>query len=575
MAVAKDLREVCQFGNLMEVGKKMSGADILIKSLECEGVDTIFGYPGGAVLNIYDAIYRCKKIKHILTRHEQGLIHAADGYARSTGKPGVCIATSGPGATNLVTGIATAYMDSVPLVIITGQVAVSYIGKDSFQEADITGITLPITKYSYLVKDVRDLARYVREAFHLATTGRPGPVLIDLPKDVTYAETEFFYPPEIDLPGYKLKPNGIEKEVEKASEMLKEAQRPVIIAGGGVVNSGAHEELLTLAEKLQIPVSTTLMGKGSFPENHPLYLGMPGMHGTAYANYAISDCDLLLAVGMRFDDRVTGNVKTFAKDAKVIHIDIDAAEINKNIHVDLSIVSDAKNALEKLLGIIKEKDNRRWLDKIEFWKKEYPLKYCKDSTRIKPQYILEKINEVTAGDAYFVTDTGQHQMWAAQYLKCVRPRSFMTSGGLGTMGYGFPAAMGVQIAHPEAKVVTIVGDGGFQMNSQELATAVHYNLPLTICIFNNGYLGMVRQWQDLFLDKRYSHTEISQPDFVKLAESYGAVGMRVEKPEDVKKTLEKAMETPRPVVIDFLIEQEENVFPMVPAGGSIDKMLGR
>jgi len=575
MAVAKDLREVCQFGNLMEVGKKMSGADILIKSLECEGVDTIFGYPGGAVLNIYDAIYRCKKIKHILTRHEQGLIHAADGYARSTGKPGVCIATSGPGATNLVTGIATAYMDSVPLVIITGQVAVSYIGKDSFQEADITGITLPITKYSYLVKDVRDLARYVREAFHLATTGRPGPVLIDLPKDVTYAETEFFYPPEIDLPGYKLKPNGIEKEVEKASEMLKEAQRPVIIAGGGVVNSGAHEELLALAEKLQIPVSTTLMGKGSFPENHPLYLGMPGMHGTAYANYAISDCDLLLAVGMRFDDRVTGNVKTFAKDAKVIHIDIDAAEINKNIHVDLSIVSDAKNALEKLLGIIKEKDNRRWLDKIEFWKKEYPLKYCKDSTRIKPQYILEKINEVTAGDAYFVTDTGQHQMWAAQYLKCVRPRSFMTSGGLGTMGYGFPAAMGVQIAHPEAKVVTIVGDGGFQMNSQELATAVHYNLPLTICIFNNGYLGMVRQWQDLFLDKRYSHTEISQPDFVKLAESYGAVGMRVEKPEDVKKTLEKAMETPRPVVIDFLIEQEENVFPMVPAGGSIDKMLGR
>ncbi|MBZ4688627.1 MAG: acetolactate synthase large subunit [Clostridia bacterium] len=575
MAVAKDLREVCQFGNLMEVGKKMSGADILIKSLECEGVDTIFGYPGGAVLNIYDAIYRCKKIKHILTRHEQGLIHAADGYARSTGKPGVCIATSGPGATNLVTGIATAYMDSVPLVIITGQVAVSYIGKDSFQEADITGITLPITKYSYLVKDVRDLARYVREAFHLATTGRPGPVLIDLPKDVTYAETEFFYPPEIDLPGYKLKPNGIEKEVEKASEMLKEAQRPVIIAGGGVVNSGAHEELLALAEKLQIPVSTTLMGKGSFPENHPLYLGMPGMHGTAYANYAISDCDLLLAVGMRFDDRVTGNVKTFAKDAKVIHIDIDAAEINKNIHVDLSIVSDAKNALEKLLGLVNEKDNRRWLDKIEYWKKEYPLKYCKDSTRIKPQYILEKINEVTAGDAYFVTDTGQHQMWAAQYLKCVRPRSFMTSGGLGTMGYGFPAAMGVQIAHPEAKVVTIVGDGGFQMNSQELATAVHYNLPLTICIFNNGYLGMVRQWQDLFLDKRYSHTEISQPDFVKLAESYGAVGMRVEKPEDVKKTLEKAMETPRPVVIDFLIEQEENVFPMVPAGGSIDKMLGR
>ncbi len=571
-----NLREVTDLGNLTREVERLNGAEILIKSLEYEGTDVIFGYPGGAVLNIYDALYNHKNLKHVLARHEQGAAHAADGYARSTGKPGVCFATSGPGATNLITGIATAYMDSVPLVIITGQVGVSLIGKDSFQEADITGITLPITKYAYLVKDVKDLARCVREAFHLATTGRPGPVVIDIPKNVQIEETDYYYPPEINLPGYKNKENGIEKEVQKAAEMLEKADRPVIMAGGGAVSSGAHESLLELAEKLQIPVTATLMGKSAFPENHELYLGMPGMHGTAYANYAISESDLILAVGARFSDRVTGNIKTFASNASIIHVDIDATEINKNVVVDLSILGDAKESLRKIISYSKEKNNPKWRDKIDFLKKEYALKYAKDSKTIKPQYILEKINEIASGSkSYFIADTGQHQMWAAQYINCVYPRTFMTSGGLGTMGYGFPAAMGVQTAHPESNVFALVGDGGFQMNSQELAAAVQYELPLIICIFNNGYLGMVRQWQQLFFDKRYSHTEISQPDFVKLAESYGAVGMRVKKPEEVKAALEKAVEIKNTVVLDFIIEKEENVFPMVPAGGSINKMMGR
>lgn len=556
--------------------KKLNGADILIKALESEGVDTIFGYPGGAVLPIYDAIYHCKTIRHILPRHEQGAAHAADGYARSTGKPGVCIATSGPGATNLITGITTAYMDSIPMVIFTGQVPTGNIGKDSFQEADITGIVLPITKHAVLVKDVRELSKTIREAFHIATTGRPGPVLVDIPKDVTVAETEFEYPPKIELPGYRLAAEGrAGKQIERAVKLLKEAKKPVIIAGGGVIHSEASEPLQQLAEKARIPVANTVMGKGSFPGDHELYIGTPGMHGSAFTNYSVTESDLLLAVGVRFSDRVTGDVNTFAPNAKIIQVDIDAAEINKNVLVDFPIIGNARDILEKLARSVEPLDTEEWLSQIDSWKRDYPLSYCQGNNALKPQCVVEKINKIAGENSFYVVDTGQHQMWAVQYLCCKRPRSFLTSGGLGTMGFSFPASMGVQIAHPDADVITIVGDGSFQMNSQELATAVYYELPLNVCILNNNYLGMVRQWQDLFFGKRYSHVEITQPDFVKLAESYGAVGIRVEKKEEVEDALRSSLKTPKTVVIDFRIEKEENVFPMVPAGGAIDKMLGR
>ncbi len=553
---------------------RLTGAEIIVKALEHEGVEVVFGFPGGAVLPLYDKLYD-SSIKHILVRHEQGAAHAADGYARATGKPGVCIATSGPGATNLVTGIATAYMDSVPIIALTGQVAVSAIGRDSFQEADITGITLPIVKHNFLVKDVRELARTVRMAFHIATTGRPGPVLIDLPRDVTTAEAEFVYPPEVHLRGYRVGDRYTAAQIAQAAKAIGEARRPVIYAGGGVISSGAAEELRALAEKTQIPVTTTLMGKGAFPETHPLSLGMLGMHGTKYANYAISYSDLIIAVGARFDDRVTGRLDTFAPQARVIHIDIDPAEIGKNVRVHYPLVGDAKRVLRDLLPRVEVPDTREWLAQIARWKEEYPLTYERDSSSLKPQFVIEQLWELTRGEAIITTEVGQNQMWAAQYYKTLHPRTFISSGGLGTMGFGLPAAIGAQVGRPEAVVFDIAGDGSVLMTSQELATAVQYNLPINVLILNNRYLGMVRQWQELFYRGRYSHTDLGDtPDFVKLAEAYGAVGIRVTKPEEVRPALARAIATPRPVVIDCWIAREENVFPMVPPGESLTKMLG-
>lgn len=557
-----------------EESRIVTGAKLLVQALEHEGVEVIFGYPGGAVLPIYDELYH-SRIRHILVRHEQGAVHAADAYARVSGKPGVCMATSGPGATNLVTGIANAYMDSIPVIAITGQVAVNYIGKDSFQEADITGITLPITKHSYLVKDVRDLATVIREAFYIATTGRPGPVVIDLPRDVSAQRVKYNYPPELKLAGYRVKTKGNAMQIAQATRVLLEAQKPVICAGGGTIISEAHEELLQLAEKLGAPVTTTLMGKGAFPETHPLSLGMLGMHGTRYANYAVINCDLLLALGMRFDDRVTGKIDAFARHAKIIHVDIDAAEIGKNVRVNVPIVGDVKHVLLDLLKNLEDKefDFSAWREQIDQWKREYPLRYERGG-KLKPQYIIQKIYEVTKGDAIICTEVGQNQMWAAQYYPCSRPRTFISSGGLGTMGFGLPAAIGAQVARPDAIVIDIAGDGSVQMTSQELATAVQYGLPINIAILNNGYLGMVRQWQELFYGRRYSQSRITGPDFVRLAEAYGAKGIRVVREEEVVPALEEAINSRDPYVIDFHIDPEENVYPMVPAGESLEKMLG-
>lgn len=552
---------------------KLSGAQILIKSLIEEGVDTIFGYPGGAVLPIYDALYD-SDLRHILTRHEQGAIHAADGYARATGRPGVCIATSGPGATNLVTGLANAYMDSVPLVAFTGQVVRSMLGRDAFQEADITGITQPITKHNYLVKDAADMAEIVHKAFHIATTGRPGPVLVDIPKDVSAEEVDYTKPGPISLRGYKPTVKGNIAAVNRAAKAIMQSERPVIYAGGGVINANASEELKKLAELIVAPVTTTLMGLGAFPEDHPLSLGMLGMHGTKAANYAVCDCDLLIAIGARFDDRVTGKVESFAPEAKIIHIDVDPAEIGKNVRVDFPIVGDVKVVLNQLLERLEKKLPGAWQDKVKQWKKEYPLRYdLKDGKAIKPQHLAKKIHEVTEGKAIIATEVGQNQMWAAQFYTYTRPRSFISSGGLGTMGYGFPAAIGAQVGCPKDIVFDIAGDGSIQMNIQELATAVYYELPVNVAILNNGYLGMVRQWQELFYNRRYSHTPITAPDFVKLAEAYDAEGYRAEKPEDIEPVLKQAIESSKPVIIDFIVEPEENVMPMVPPGGEIKNML--
>ncbi len=553
-------------------GVKLSGAEILLKSLQAEGVDTIFGYPGGQALPIYDALYD-SDIRHILTRHEQGAAHAADGYARATGRPGVCLATSGPGATNLVTGIANAYMDSVPMVAITGQVSRALLGRDSFQEADIIGITLPITKHSYLVEDPSELARVVKEAFHVATTGRPGPVLIDMPKDVSSGMFDYEASGELQLPGYSPVKDGEPGRVLEAARAIAAAQRPVIYAGGGVVISGAHQELLQLAELLMAPVCNTLLGMGSFPGNHPLSLGMLGMHGTKYANFAVCECDLLIAVGARFDDRVTGKLETFAPEAKVIHIDIDPAEIGKNVRVDIPIVGDVKRVLSQLLEVLQPGLGEAWRDRIQTWKKEYPLSYC-DNGRLKPQAIIKEIYNLTEGAARVTTEVGQHQMWTAQYYTFTKPRSFITSGGLGTMGFGLPAAIGVQVGCPDEVVFDIAGDGSIQMNIQELCTAVNYELPVNVAILDNGVLGMVRQWQELFYNRRYSQTELSNPDFVKLSEAYGAQGIRVTKPAEVAPALEQAIRSSKPVMIDFIVDREENVLPMVPPGGSIGKMLG-
>lgn len=549
-----------------------TGAQILVDSLLAEGVDTIFGYPGGVVLPIYDVLYD-SEIRHILTRHEQGAAHAADGYARASGKPGVCLATSGPGATNLVTGIANAYMDSVPMVAITGQVATSLLGRDSFQEADITGITLPITKHNFLVKDPKDIARTVREAFYIATSGRPGPVLIDMPKDVSSGLAEHIEPGPVQLPGYVANKEPDPEQVARAVRAIEEAERPVIYAGGGVVSGGAHGELLELSEMLLMPVATTLMGLGGFPGNHPLSVGMLGMHGSKYANYAVNECDLLIGVGVRFDDRVTSKLEEFAPGATIMHIDIDPAEIGKNVDVDIPVVGDVRLALRQIIKRLKPRLASRWRDKIAVWKKEHPFGF-EENGRIKPQEVIREICNVTKGNARITTEVGQHQMWAAQYYTFTRPRTFISSGGLGTMGFGFPAAIGVQVACPDETVIDIAGDGSIQMNIQELATAVHYKLPVKIAIMNNGFLGMVRQWQELFYNRRYSYTELENPDFVKLAEAYGAVGIRVSKKSEVRPALEEAMAVEKPVVIDFPIEREENVYPMVPPGEPIHKMLG-
>jgi acetolactate synthase I/II/III large subunit len=551
---------------------RMTGAQAVLECLKREGVDVIFGLPGGVLLPLYDAIYK-SGMKHILVRHEQGAAHMADGYARSTGKVGVCLATSGPGATNLVTGIATAYMDSVPIVAITGQVNTFLIGKDAFQEADITGITMPITKHSYLLRDAEDIPRVFREAFYIARSGRPGPVLIDLPRDVTVAELEFRWP-EVKLSGYNPSTKVHEMQIKRAAKAFMEAERPVIYVGGGVKIADAYKELLKLAEKLQAPVTTTLLGVGCFPENHRLSLGMLGMHGTKYANFAIQESDLIMAIGARFDDRVTGKIPSFAPRAKIIHIDIDPAEIGKNVRVDIPVVGDAKNALTAMLKEVREKPRSAWNDKIEQWKLDFPLKYVPDPNIIKPQYVIEMIC-LLAPDAIITTEVGQNQMWAAQFYTHKDPRKFISSGGLGTMGYGFPAAIGAKIGNPDCEVIDIAGDGSFLMNSQELATAVVNDIPVKVAILNNGCLGMVRQWQELFFEKRYSATILGRtsPDFVKLAEAYGALGLRATKPSEVESVIRTALASDRPTVMDFIVNPVEKVSPMVPAGAALSESL--
>jgi len=555
----------------------LSGAQIVVESLKAEGVDLMFGYPGGANMHIYDALHDEKDIKHILTRHEQAAVHAADGYARTSGKTGVVLATSGPGGTNLVTGLANAYMDSVPLVAITAQVGRSLLGKDSFQEADIVGITIPITKYSYLVKDVKDLARVFHEAFYLASSGRPGPVLIDIPKDVTTDRCDFFYPPDMNLPGYVDESLVDEKEVSAAVDLICAAKRPVMFVGGGVRNAKASREVLALAEHLQMPVSWSLMGKGVIPDTHELNLGMVGMHGTAFANYAFSEADLILGIGVRFDDRVTGKLSTFAKNAKVVHIDIDAAEIDKIVPSSVAVHGDAKQASIMLLDMMSKRDDCEdmspWLERVSEWKKTHPLTYQQNDV-IKPQYVLETINKLGQGRFYASTEVGQNQMWSAQYLEVKTPEQFVSSGGLGTMGFGFPASIGIQLAHPQETVLSLSGDGSFQMNIQELQTIKELKLPVKIVILNNGCLGMVRQWQDLFLDKRYACTVFQdQPDFVRIAEAYGVSARMVIRPEEVEEALQEALAHEGPFLLNIAVESEENVFPMVPAGGSLNNML--
>lgn len=560
---------------------KISGSKMLLKCLREEGVEYIFGYPGGKVIPIYDAIYDEKKIKHILVRHEQCAAHAADGYARATGKTGVCMATSGPGGTNLITGIANAYMDSIPIVAITGQVSTAEIGTDSFQEADITGITSPITKHNYLVKNVRDLPATIKEAFYIASTGRPGPVLIDIPIDVQNALIDESARAEINLPGYKPTIKGHLKQIKEAALKIYNNSRPVIFAGGGVVSSGADKELAEFARLSKIPVLTSLLGKGSFPESDELSLMMAGMHGTKFANLALTEASLIIGIGVRFDDRVTGKLSEFAKNAEIIHIDIDPAEIGKNVKVKIPIVGDAKNILSDLVKeykIIKEEKGdaprQEWLELVHKWKEDYPVSYMNDTDSLKPGYIIEKLHEIVKDKAIICTEVGQNQMWAAQFFKCSRPRTFISSGGLGTMGFGFPSSIGAQFGCPDKLVFDIAGDGSIQMVSHEFATAVVNKLPIKIILLNNGNLGMVKQWQELFYNKRYSETLVRDcVDFVKLVEAYGGVGIRVKKKEDVEKAIKDAININNLVLIDFHIDPEENVFPMVAPGAPISEMM--
>ncbi len=563
---------------------KMTGAEILVKSLEAEGVKDMFGYPGGVVLPIYDVLYD-SKINHILVRHEQCAAHAADGYARSTGKVGVCMATSGPGSTNLVTGIATANMDSVPIVCFTGQVPTTSIGTDAFQEADITGITLPIVKHNYLAKDVKDLANIIHEAFYVASTGRPGPVLIDVPVDVSKSTTTYKKPVQLNLPGYKPTLKGNIKQVKEAVKLIFESKKPLIYAGGGVKWSGASSELRKFVRKVKAPITATLMGKGVFPDTHKLSLGMPGMHGARYTNYALMETDLIVAIGVRFDDRVTGKLDTFAPHARIIHIDVDPAEISKNVPVNIPIVGDAKNILKSLNDEIdkykkrnKPKECKDWLRQIDQWKKKYPLKYEEAGGKgVNPETVVEVLYDLTKDKSPIVTtEVGQNQMWAAQYFKINNPRHFLSSGGLGTMGYGLPAAMGAQVGNPRTLVIDIAGDGSVQMVSQELATIVANKLPIKVVILNNGYLGMVRQWQELFYQERYSHSDLAvgTPDFVKLAEAYGAKGLRIIKKSEIRAKLKEATSHKGPVVIDVLVERMQKVFPMVAPGAPINEMIG-
>ncbi|NLG88195.1 MAG: biosynthetic-type acetolactate synthase large subunit [Clostridiaceae bacterium] len=554
---------------------KLSGSDIVIECLKEQKVDTIFGFPGGAVLNIYDSLYRRGEgINHILTTHEQGAAHAADGYARASGKTGVCMATSGPGATNLVTGIATAYMDSVPVVAITGQVHSSLIGKDSFQEVDITGVTMPITKHNFLVKDVDKLADTIRMAFQIASTGRPGPVLIDICKDVTINKTEFKPAGEKSRLNLKIKNSFTEEDLDKAADAVQKAERPVILSGGGTIIAGVTDILVELSAKIKAPISTTLMGTGSVPYDYPLYMGLLGMHGTRVSNRAVSECDLLITVGARFSDRVISDMRRFAPKAKIMHIDADPAEINKNITVHYPFSGNIEQVLKGILKRVKPIEDSLWAKSVISWKKEYGNNNI-DKCRLTPKLIIEKISEMTNSEAVITTEVGQNQIWAAQYYRFKRPRQYISSGGLGTMGYGTGAAIGAQIALPDKKVINIAGDGSFRMNCNELATAVHYRLPIIIAVMNNGTLGMVRQWQTLFYEKRYSQTTLDRgPDFVKLADAYGAVGIRVEKPEQVQPALEKALSSDdRPVVIDFIIDIDEMVLPIVPPGKGIDELI--
>ena len=552
-----------------------TGAKLLIESLQREGTDTLFGYPGGSVLPIYDELYD-SPLRHILVRHEQAAAHAADGYARASGRVGVCLATSGPGACNLVTGIATAYMDSVPIVAITGQVPTTMLGNDAFQESDIQGITMPITKHNYLVKETSDIPRVVKEAFYIAGTGRQGPVLIDLPKDVnTRSVKEPVVPEKVVLRGYNPTYKGHKRQIDKAIELIMAAERPLIYAGGGVISSNASPELVAFASGHGIPVTTTLMGLGCIPCDHPLNLGMLGMHGTEYANFAVTECDLLIAIGARFDDRVTGRIETFAPHAKVIHIDIDPAEIGKNKHVDVPIVGDTKAVLTDMIaGLAKKNACEAWQKRIRHWKQNHPLRYGNGNGCLHPQFILQQMNELLKGDAVIVSEVGQNQMWTAQYFCFRHPRTWITSGGLGTMGYGFPAAIGAHFARPDVPVFDVAGDGSIQMNIQEMGTVAQYRIPVKIAILNNMYLGMVRQWQELFYDRRYSYTELPPVEFVKIGQAYGIDGIKVESCDEVMPALKAAVDCDGPFVLDFRIEREENVFPMVPAGAAINEMIG-